>query len=430
MRITRLFQRAGAIGAASVALFVSLMSGHVMASAQVNVYGVDTVRNADGHFEARYHFQRRFAANDPNYPGKVDYVSRKIKVPKRNNPMHWFKKNPMEAAAIAAVIGAGYVIDELTSQVSTVETFIPEYDYIYRTSSTAESYAYSATESCQAYASSRSYDQYVSNTETSCTIYHTWHQEEFTHPIHKIDCSSFGNCPPAEPKTVYEPVPYEDLWSVLNPVANSAPNTYLNPWVQDANGNPYVYPEVKAEQAKLAEGVAGAEPYPDAVTALDPLSGRGLDPAGNPTGDQSPTPDAPPRTDAPIDFPDDYAREETLNQQKEAVLEIKDFLKESFDQQPDIAKDNPADKLYEPLTDQFETLPDVPVGVPEVPDFGINSGGCQSITFNWRGASVVFPNGDQCAKLTSAQQILGWFIYVCTFFGCVYTILGARSLKA
>ena len=234
---------------------------------------------------------------------------------------------------------------------------------------------------------------------------------------------------PAPPLISNEPVPYEELWTVLDPVADAAPDHHLSPWVKDAAGNPYIYPEVQAEQAKIAEGVPGAQRLPDAVVVTDPLAGRGLGIDGQPTGDPVPTPNVS-VSSPPVDFPDDYAREDTLSEQKNAVVELRDLLKEEFDTEPDFTEDHPADQIYEPLTDQFDALPDLPGGIPAVDGFGIHSGTCQTITFKWGAASVVFPSSSQCSKLNSAKQILGWFIYVCTFFGCVYTILGARSLRA
>lgn len=432
MRISRLFQRAGAIGAASVALFVSLIAPvHASTAAQVNVYGVDTVRNADGAFEARYHFQRRFAANDPVYPGKVDYVTRRVKVPKRNNPIKWFKRNPMEYAAWAAAAAAGYAIDELTGQVTRQVEKIPDgYQEGYGWWGNGQYHA-TPREACDSIASVTTWPSQCTAIG-SVTMVSPDRAQCIAADSGNFSCTTVLRreemVPPPPPILEWEPVPDEEVWTILDPVADAAPD--LSPWVKDANGNPYIYPEVQAEQAKIAEGVPGAQPLPDAVVVRDPFEGQGLGPDGYPTGEPSPTPEAPPSDTPPLEFPTDYAREDTLTEQKQAVVELRDLLKEEFDTEPDISQDNPADEIYQPLTDQFDTLPDLPGGIPSVGDFGIHSGTCQTITFNWGAASVVFPNSSQCAKLNSAKQILGWFIYVCTFFGCVYTILGARTLRA
>lgn len=447
MRISRLFQRAGAIGAASVALFVSLIAPvHASTAAQVNVYGVDTVRNADGAFEARYHFQRRFAANDPVYPGKVDYVTRRVKVPKRGNPVKWFKRNPMEYAAWAAAAAAGYAIDELTGQVTRpVESVSDTYK--------PGSYYFSELQGARY--EGLTFEEVVSQLPSSIFLWGVDLQKgscSITAPtategaigrciyqngakilrpnINLTGCGSNPVCSrtPA-PVITYEPVPDSEVWTVFDPVADAAPDHHLSPWVKDAAGNPYIYPEVQAEQAKIAEGVPGAQRLPDAVVVTDPLAGQGLGIDGQPTGDPVPTPNVS-VSSPPVDFPDDYAREDTLSEQKNAVVELRDLLKEEFDTEPDFTEDHPADQIYEPLTDQFDALPELPGGIPAVDGFGIHSGTCQTITFKWGAASVVFPSSSQCSKLNSAKQILGWFIYVCTFFGCVYTILGARSLRA
>jgi len=433
MRISRLFQRAGAIGAASVALFVFLIApAHASTAAQVNVYGVDTVRNADGAFEARYHFQRRFAANDPVYPGKVDYVTRRVKVPKRGNPVKWFKRNPMEYAAWAAAAAAGYAIDELTGQVTRpVEKFPEGYQEGYGwTAPGVDGIFATPSEACSAKAAVTTWPpQCVQNVGVTLL----GDQAQCIGTEGGFSCGkvnrNIAQVPPPPPIFEWEPVPDEEVWTVFDPVADAAPDHHLSPWVKDAAGNPYIYPEVQAEQAKIAEGVPGAQRLPDAVVVTDPLAGQGLGIDGQPTGDPVPTPNVS-VSSPPVDFPDDYAREDTLSEQKNAVVELRDLLKEEFDTEPDFTEDHPADQIYEPLTDQFDALPELPGGIPAVDGFGIHSGTCQTITFKWGAASVVFPSSSQCSKLNSAKQILGWFIYVCTFFGCVYTILGARSLRA
>ena len=358
--IARLFQRAGAIGAASVALFVSLIAPvHASTAAQVNVYGVDTVRNADGAFEARYHFQRRFAANDPVYPGKVDYVTRRVKVPKRGNPVKWFKRNPMEYAAWAAAAAAGYAIDELTGQVTRqVATPDPSYDpnFYYYTGVDGGDYneptlsALSSVIPQSRVIGGVEYKdpdcRYTSASRIEC-VYTAENGAVSTPNAYKMSCATEPHAicgAPAPPLISNEPVPYEELWTVLDPVADAAPDHHLSPWVKDAAGNPYIYPEVQAEQAKIAEGVPGAQPLPDAVVVTDPLAGQGLGIDGQPTGDPVPTPNVS-VSSPPVDFPDDYAREDTLA----------DLLKQFTDiEAPPKTEIEP----YQSAVDQFTTVQD------------------------------------------------------------------------
>jgi hypothetical protein len=355
MRISRLFQRAGAIGAASVALFVSLIAPvHASTAAQVNVYGVDTVRNADGAFEARYHFQRRFAANDPVYPGKVDYVTRRVKVPKRGNPVKWVKRTPLEAGVIVAVAAAGWAIDDLTGQITkpsaaTGSVSDHEPGYYYKSNNSGIPHCISP-EHC--YVIAPPSVQYFSNTfpraengtivvygRDSPAVYYRKGGAYQVVSWSKTPCSTSLSICQVDPDNVPlpvvpEPVSVPEAWDIINPVANAAPDHHLSPWVKDAAGNPYIYPEVQAEQAKIAEGVPGAQRLPDAVVVTDPLAGRGLGIDGQPTGDPVPTPNVS-VSSPPVDFPDDYAREDTLSEQKNAVVELRDLLKEEFDTEPD-----------------------------------------------------------------------------------------------
>lgn len=460
--LTRLFQRAGAIGAASVALFVSLVLpayAYDPGVPTVRVYSVKDVKNSNRHFEATYNFQRRYQQQslDGVNPWKTDYVSKRIKVEKRGNPLKWVKRNPLEVAAAAAAASAGLVIDELTSQVTRpVESVPSDYEpgyffgYYNDTYNGPMSLTLSGMVSIaiDSYFSDKPDWTYTSHTVTQLSADQYRLRANYKYPsgtqdysniyLAKRSCnSSVPICATSpEPVITFEPVSDTDVWSVFNPVANDAPAHHLEPWAKDANGNPYIYPEVQAQQAELAQEVGAAE-LPEAVVVNDPLAGQGLGPDGYPTGDPVPTPEAPPSEAPPLEFPTDYAREETLSEQKGFIQELRDYatelstaLKQDYNDKPDIDTDNPADEVYKPLTDQFDTLPDLPGGIPTVGDFGINSGSsCQQITFNWMGASVDFPSASQCSKLNAAKQILGWFIYVCTFFGCVYTILGARALK-
>lgn len=78
---------------------------------------------------------------------------------------------------------------------------------------------------------------------------------------------------------------------------------------------------------------------------------------------------------------------------------------------------------YAPLTNIINNLPTLPK--LELPNFGLTyTSGCRTISFDWKGTSVPFPSTSQCAKLTEAKNITGWFISVITMFGIAWLILG------
>ncbi|WP_027854999.1 hypothetical protein [Marinobacterium litorale] len=444
--LLRLFQRAGAIGAASVALFVSMVgSAYAYNGAAVNVYSVNNIGNDKGYFEADYHFQKKWAADDPNFPGKTAYVKKRLRVPKRGNPLSWVKKNPLEIAVTAAVFAAGWSIDELTGQVvrpaGTASYWANSY---YETRGQTWFCQATTIEGCAAVLPSSNnvlarnvsiveQGDPSSNTPGLIRFYvaewGTWHDivvnfEPCTDPVGAQYCAQ---------QTGVEVVPDQEVWEIVDAVADEATQTQLRPWVTDPNGNPYIYPEVADAQDEVRVGVPGAAALPEAAIVNNPLEGQGLGIDGMPV-EESPTPEV--ETETPFELPTDYAREQTLQEAKTQLEESKGFLQElketlvdgkDIPEEPDIIGDSPADEAYKNLTDEFDTLPDMPdLGIN--PDVGFQSSGtCETITFNWDGASVVFPSTSQCSKLQTAQDMLGWFIYVLTFFGIVHIILGARK---
>jgi hypothetical protein len=383
--IIRLFQRAGAIGAASVALFVSLIgTAYALTAPQVNVYGVDTVTNADGHFEARYHFQRRFASNDPTYPGKVDYVTRKIRVEKRGNPMKWVKRTGLEVAVIGAVAAAGYAIDELTNQVTHLAPdpasgYQEGYVWGTRTSPRYATPAEAFPHMFPGYPDSTIFhvhsvtDCGYSGKYFTCRVSGTGtvdgHVSDLATPVYRGACT---DCPEA-PK-IAVPLEYDQVWDIVNEVADTNPDA-LQSWATDAAGNPYIYPEVAAEHAKIIPDVTGAPALPDAVVVNDPLEGQGLDSTGMPVA-ESPTPEVVAET-APIQFPNDYARENTLS-------DIRDVLKNE--------KHGQKEADYKPVQDEFKKIEDkiaekdAPLGV--LPSFDIpvafnGAASCKGFSFDF-----------------------------------------------
>lgn len=427
-------------------LFVCLWSSSALASSpQVNVYGVDSVRNADGAFEARYHFQRRFAANDPNFPGKVDYVSKNVRVEKRGNPLKWVKKNGLEVAVTAAVVAAGYAIDELTNQVQNpVQTGEYPEGYVENKYWVIAFYGdpyYCHTQAClhDALPETNS-DGWVKQDGFTSTMFGPKvHYAEpdgtgnvWVGPAQQQTCTTYTEwyCQAPDPVIENQPVDDSIVWDIVNPIADSNPD-YLRDWAVDSAGNPFIYPEVQAEQEAIinsgSEPVTGAPPLPDAVVVNDPLEGQGLDPTGQPTGDPSPTPEVA-KDEVPLEFPDDYAREDTLKSLRDYALSLKELLVDGEGlPEPDDPADNEYDgDVFDNLTTDMLDVADPP-SLDFMPDLPEYSSSCQSITLTWNDASVDFPDASQCEKLNTAKDVIGYILYVFTAFGIATVVMRPRT---
>lgn len=414
---------------------------HAATAPSVSVYGVDSVKNSGAYFEARYKFQRKFSANDPIYPGKTDYVSKNIRVLKRGNPMKWVKGTALQAVVAAAVIGAGYTIDELTNQVMNPAKTEPDPKQVtgfYFTDGIGSELRSGATKEeairnwfAQYNITSGIHSISCNNWTDSgsqCSIYYydpgSYRDTTQNHSpsIHSCNGSTTGVCAPLTVTVDPTPANNADVWNIINPVADANPD-YLQDWVTDPAGNPYIYPEVQTAQQSIVDSapVTGAAGLPNEVVVNDPLAGQGLDATGQPTGD-SPTPEK------TTDLPDDYAREDTLKKARDYLADLKNSLVDGNGvPQPDAAKDY----LY--TGDGFNQLKDGMNGISDPPSIGNlpnvpgYSSSCQTVSMTWKGKTVLFPDSGQCAKLNQAKDIIGYMLYILTAFGIAFTVLESNK---
>lgn len=414
--MARLFQRAGAWGAASVALFFSALVQ--AANPAVNIYQVDGVTNADGHFEARYHFERRFAANDPVNPGGRDFVTRKVSVPKRNNPMSWVKKTPYEAGVVAAVAAAGWAIDELTSQVTEPNWIDPpsytEGTYWHWSAPGGYSYqGHSATETADWACINYHGNPCTSIVQESETRYR-YYVPGTTGVVTRQDCgSSTATVCTTSPEQIEGTpiaVPDAEVWTEIDKVVDASPDYWMNSWVKDPNGNPYIYPEPAAVHDDIASGI-GADPYPEAVKVEDPLQGQGLAPDGETVVEPSPTPELA-TEEAPLEIPDDYAREDTLQWIKD-WLNIDPATMPQPEAAPMAEAETELDTIKQDVENQAAVLGDLPLQS----DFGQLSGGGQCPTADWTApvTGEVFTIDQHCDFYTGTLiPVFNWLLYMAT----------------
>jgi hypothetical protein len=370
--------------------------------------------------------------------------------------MKWVKRTGLEVAVIGAVAAAGYAIDELTNQVMTINRrdlsgyyagyyvdlngggIIPSGQYL-----SVEEAFNSAPATINT--GSRIYTKSHFTTQNAAVvgyIYYTWTYSDLSgggtqsFQVSRVACAGAAICDtPPEQIEQYEPAPFEDVWELINPIADAHPEA-LRDWATDPAGNPYIYPEVAAEHAKIVDSapVTGAPYLPDAVVSNDPLEGQGLDPTGYPTGEPSPTPEVVSET-PPLELPTDYARENTLGTVRDYMLDAKNYLeslkKLMVDGKGVADPDKPEDYDYSGET--FDNLLTGMTGVADPPDLDFMptlprySSGCQTLTLSYGGHSVVFPNNSQCDKLGDAKNIIAYMLYVLTAFGIAQVVLTPRG---
>lgn len=91
--------------------------------------------------------------------------------------------------------------------------------------------------------------------------------------------------------------------------------------------------------------------------------------------------------------------------------------------------ENPVDSNYGGTGfDQLEAGFQVadPPSLNPLPDMPGYSATCQTITLNWQGHSVVFPDAGQCSKLGTAKTLIGWFLYIITGWLIAMAVLDNR----
>lgn len=341
---------------------------------------------------------------------------------------------------LAAVAGAGWVIDELTGQISK-PTQVQTSDYGY-----GDGDIYVPGHYFSYYG-----DRYLSPTlyggiktrwpdviilevgpRGSCGNncyavryirpgYSTWYQASVILKENPTNCTA-DYCTAPSPVTVEEllPVSQQQLESELWPHIQALPNHVL---AEAFAPNPLNTPEIAADLAQQYAEIAANNPN----LAYDPATNTFTytDPD---TGEQvSTNPNADPDLN-PLDLPDDYARENTLAESVTLLSSLKDLLVDSVGMPDELI---PEDYEYQGTT--FDTMGTDMTLVPEPPSLNFMpnlpqySSSCQQLTLNWKGHSVQFPDDNQCSKLGNAKTIIGYMLYVLTAFGIAHVVLTPRG---
>ncbi|MBN3562517.1 hypothetical protein [Aliamphritea spongicola] len=353
------------------------------------VTGVDV--DSRGNIKVDYSTSRvRFPSGKETFrTERVTYNPKKLlEMTKRGNPA----QQALKAAALAAAAAAGYVINELRGQITEQEQPDPGYTAGYYWEAPVYGLpplrGKTASEACAAgsvygiasaggtWCSRGTNSKYVQAVKRSCT----------NPPRNYSVCID-----ETVPMVPGEPLPLDVQNDIMIEAFNQLTPAQRRQFFEDLAGSPLITPELaealqaEADRIRLAEGLESAtveetgresatEENIQKVTVVDPIK---ID-------------ETEVKVDAPTD--DKYTRPED----------------------------------YNPLTLFFGSLPDLPDF--SLPDFGLSySSSCRTITFDWEGASVLFPSRSQCRKLGEMKEITGWFISVITMFGIAWLILGNRK---
>lgn len=385
-------------------------------SASVTAYAVQDVTSRSGFFDAQYTFKRTFAANDPNFPNKTDYVKRSISIPKTGNPLNWVKNNALTLSVTAAVAAAGYAIDELTNQVSTVSYIEPEGyisgRYWARLASNPQKGATPQEYVDLHNAANVGGSQYILGPQRSTYEYWLHLQSATTgaitynwSPVYAILCSgSTGpHCQAPQPTESVQPVPEADVWALLEPVFQQNPNL-LTDSLTDPVGNPYYFQPVADAADSIGTGVSGYTNYSGTVVS-------------EPVGDAPEVGlDTPPTAD--IDIPTDYARETTTQSIVDGVTDLVNFFDSSGVQDQVVNPDvDYLDSIFNPVETDLNSVSD-PTGDPTslMPSLPSYSATCQTLSYPMMGSTFTFPSASQCDKLNVGKTIIGWMLYLLTAY--------------
>ncbi|MFY0678408.1 MAG: hypothetical protein JXR18_14115 [Neptuniibacter sp.] len=393
-----------------LALFFALTISSVIYAADFNISARQTrgVSLGSGGANVDYSLQSRFGQNSPIYkkdkaiygPGRVISLASARKA-----------TNPAAAAVNATIVGAiataGWIIDELTDQVVA-----PEYapldgyteGYYYQMPSGALGYTW--RDSCEAdgrHFIERARDMGATVTSTHCgtgtsptspsiSSYRYYDRTQYgvyagvtnqANPV-QYQCGTNGyDCsdpvPLGQPTGNVIPIPESEYWPIVKEALENMSPDELREFFNNINGLPELTPEL---QVLLDD-------WKQQIEADTGLTGEVTEDLG-------------------LDTPQDVSE----------VIINEDGVKT----EPNI-NDLP-DDIYSPLTDYV--LPNLPL-LPQ-PDLGLESSAtCQTVTFSWRSANVVFPSSSQCSKMNQMKSMMEWLLSVLTLFSCWYIILGQRS---
>jgi len=260
----------------------------------VNATSVSGLSNGSGFFQGDYTYKRTFASNDPNYPNRTDYKTSRLQVAKTGKPWKWFKKSPIEVAALAAVAAAGYAIDELTNQISTPPTsttYDDTYWYFRVNGVDLGPLANDPAAAKQYYCDTVVGSYQYCSTAGGMSVYGDYQEGSFWYrnssgtTVYKnlqgYQCgtSETYTCDVVQEGTE---LPDAEAWALLDPLVDQATLEY---WAKDTYDLPRLYPEVAAEQNLLADDVIGAADA--AATLTDPLDALDSAPIASTTPEYS-----------------------------------------------------------------------------------------------------------------------------------------------
>lgn len=387
----------------------------------------------------------------------------------------------MTLTATAAAAAAGYIIDELTDQIISIDVaddYIPGYYYEARVVDTTY---YGATPSVIHSRLPSNYEfggiQYTKTTTDGSYSYYSTPSGSDRITISTRACSSVPN--PAmcnDPDiSIKTPVTEDQLRdSLLSRMPNLPSDDPIWPQILgDSNGNPYWTPErmdafddfwrnygqTNSNDQTDVTYDHDAQTNKRTITILDKLTGAGSkidvspeDTVDDPTtsgtdtgqttspGDSTISPTTPDITNPTETTPQNSTGTTTNTSTGSSTstqwpafcgwaTKVCDFIDWMTAPAP-LPVIAPPEGIYDAIPKELPTLE-----IPSMPTFLPSKSDCETITltvttFHGTNESQVFPTPSQCAKLKQGQVLVGWFLYVITWFGVVYIIFGHRGGRA
>jgi|GEM_PF-1340652 len=374
-------------------LFIFLLWCSNATSGTVSARQVRSVEHASDGVNVTYSAEARFAANDPKYKTVQVKHSPQTTLKRAVKP-----KTPAQVAVEATVVGAvlagGWVIDELQDQVKVTESS-SDSGSTSLADRHSEGYKYcigTLSEPCGSTPSAAVHNWMsgygltatnVSFSESGSNIYGWWVRSDIGYQgpvlVSKQTCngSTSGDCapPPAAevPESEWWPVVYNALKAINPELAREFWNS--------VNGMPEMTPELQAELDTWAQ-------------QLEAETGEQMASAESTT------------SSSPQDVSD-------VRVDESGVTADATTVKEQYD-----------GGGFDGLT-PFLTPADPPslVDVPDLP----KSSSCRTIKMTGLAGPFEFPGEEGCSALTSAKDMLGWLLYILTFWVCMEIFLNRKS---
>lgn len=384
---------------------------------------------------------------------------------------HAKRVNPMTVtitlAATAAAAAAGYAIDELTNQISTI-------------SITAEK------EWRVEYAGNNYYDSTADGacSKAGSAIGESWSSTEPASNVFSASCMHENGyqtrvaSATIKDKTTYSPLPHEQQVDLINDeiFKQNLPASDYSDLFNDPSGNSYWTPErmdafddfwrnygqTNSNDQTDVTYDHDAQTNKRTISIVDKLTGQGEiidispeDTVDDPTtsgtdtgqtsfpGDSTITPTTPDITNPTETTPQNSTGTTTTTSTGSTTstqwptfcgwaTKVCDFIDWVTEPAP-LPVVPPPTGIYDALPSDLSELPTL--DTPVMPDFLPSKSDCETITltvttFYGTNESQIFPTPEQCAKLKQGQTLVGWFLYVITWFGVVYIIMGHRGGNA